>query len=99
MGPECSDTETKVNYIKVLSDVPNNAMPCIPLLLLQENPPASWITIMRDDFEGVFPSGSWRTSGDPYMGVSMITCLTVVLKALGVRGVGPRVLILRQTII
>ena len=63
-GPSGSHTETKVDYIKVRSDV-ISAIPWISLLLLQESPPASWITIMTENFEGVFPSGSWQLQGDP----------------------------------
>jgi PKD repeat protein len=63
-GPKGSHTETKVDYIKVRSGV-ISAMPWIPLLLLQESPPASWIIMMSEDFEAVFPSGSWRFYGDP----------------------------------
>jgi hypothetical protein len=33
--------------------------------LLQEIPPASWITIMAENFEGVFPSGSWQVDDNP----------------------------------
>jgi hypothetical protein len=53
-----------MDYIKVRPGV-ISAMPWIPLLLLQESPPASWITIMTENFEGVFPSGSWQVLGDP----------------------------------
>jgi len=63
-GPEGSHTETKVDYVKVRSGV-ISAMPWIPLLLLQESPPASWVTIMNENFEGVFPSGSWQVLDDP----------------------------------
>lgn len=63
-GPKGSHTETKVDYIKVKSGV-ISAMPWIPLLLLQEIPPASWITIMAENFEGVFPSGSWQVDDNP----------------------------------
>ena len=66
-GPKGSHTETKVDYIKVRSDA-ISAMPWIPLLLLQEGPPASWITIMTENFEGEFPSGSWQILGDPTWG-------------------------------
>jgi PKD repeat protein len=63
-GPKGSHTETKVNYIKVRSGV-ISAMPWIPLLLLQESLPASWVTIMNENFEGEFPSGSWQVLDDP----------------------------------
>jgi hypothetical protein len=45
------------------------AMPWIPLLLLHENQPTFWITLMSEGFEGVFPSGFWHTLGDPRWGV------------------------------
>ena len=63
-GPKGSHTETKLDYIKVRSGV-ISAIPWISLLLLQESPAASWITIMTENFEGVFPPGAWRVLGDP----------------------------------
>ncbi len=48
---------------------PPQFIPSLPLLL-QEDPPVSWITIMSENFEGIFPSGSWKIRGDPTWGVN-----------------------------
>jgi hypothetical protein len=64
------DSSSRATIIINLSDDTNPPsgsvkwMPWVPLLLLDKTEPAS-ITLMSENFEGSFPSGSWEISGDP----------------------------------